>query len=100
MFLVFQIVQVVIGVFMWTLIGQGALALLIGEDRHANPVYRLFSAFTRPLWRAARYLAPKSLPDARIGIVALLLLLALRFAIYLLFYAFGWISAVGVTAQP
>jgi hypothetical protein len=100
MFQVFQVVQLAIGFFMWTLIGQGALALLIGEKRHANPVYRVFAAITWPVWWAARRLSPKALPDARMGIVALLLLLALRFAIYMLFYAAGWIPTVGVTSQP
>jgi len=94
MFLVFQILQIGIGLLMWTLIGQGVLALLIGERRHGNAVYRLFQAVTWPLWRITRILSPIRLGEFQTGLVAFFLLLALRFAVYMAFYAMGWIPSI------
>jgi tryptophan-rich sensory protein len=94
MFQIFQLIQIVIGFFMWTLIGQGALALLIGEKRHTNPVYRLFQFVTRPLWRAVERFVPARWSALQVGLTILAVLVILRFAVYTVFYALGWIPSV------
>jgi len=99
MFAVFQLLQMVLGFVMWTLIGQGALALLIWPRRHANAIYRVLSWITWPVRRPIRMLMPKFVNDVHIGWVALLLLGILRLGIYMAFYSQGWIPTIQPPAQ-
>jgi uncharacterized protein YggT (Ycf19 family) len=93
-FKLYQVLSLVLGVLTWTLIGQGLLALMLGEGRNSNPVYRLFAAITRPLLRVSRWLAPGFVADAHLGWLALFLVLALRVGLYMFFYSQGWIPSI------
>jgi hypothetical protein len=61
-------------VAMLSLLGQGAVALLSGQNRHANPIYQLFSVITRPVIRGVRFIAPKPIIDKHVPFVAFCLL--------------------------
>jgi uncharacterized protein YggT (Ycf19 family) len=99
-FRVFQILILIVGFMTWTLVGQGALALLIWPNRRQNAIYRLFSAITWPAWRVARALSPRFVSDAQAGFVAFLLLILLRFGLYFFFYSQGWIPSISEPARP
>jgi uncharacterized protein YggT (Ycf19 family) len=99
MFRVFQILILIVGFVTWTLVGQGVLAALIWPNRHQNAIYRMFSAITWPAWRVARAISPRFVSDAQTGFVALLLLILLRFGLYMLFYSQGWIPSISDTPR-
>lgn len=94
MFKLFQILLLIDGVFMWTLIGQGLLGLLVGAKREANFIYRFMSLITRPVWKLTRIITPKFVGDAYIGLIAIFLLLALRLVLYMVFSYYGWIPSM------
>lgn len=92
MYALFQIVQLLIRLLIYTFIGKSVLALLVGEGHRNNPVWRLFEAVTRPVWRLVRGVAPRFVPDAAISVLAVCLLIALNLGLYVLFYRQGWIT--------
>ncbi len=94
MFALYQILSLLIGVLMWTLIGQGLLALILGERRQQNFVYRFMAAITRPVLWLTRLVTPRLVLDRHLGWLALFLLLLLRVALYMFFYAQGWIPSI------
>ncbi len=94
MFALYQILSLLIGVLMWTLIGQGLLALILGERRHQNFVYRFMAAITHPILWLTRRITPRLVLDRHLGWIALFLLLLLRIALYMFFYAQGWIPTM------
>ena len=94
MFKLFQIIQLVLGALMWTLVGQGVLALILGQKRATNFVYRFFTHITSPVMKPTRLIAPKFVADAHIGFLALFLLIMLRLAIYMFFAYNGWIPSM------
>ncbi len=96
MFQLYQLLSLALGVLMWTLIGQGLLAVMIGRQRDQNFVYRFFAAITRPLLRLTRWLTPGFVADAHLGFVALFLVLAARVGLYMLFFSQGWIPSLEV----
>lgn len=97
MFKLFQILLLIDGVFMWTLIGQGVLGLLVGAKREANFIYRFMSLITQPVWKLTRLITPKFVGDAYIGLVAIFLLLAIRLVLYMVFSYYGWIPSMAPT---
>ncbi|MBI3140517.1 MAG: hypothetical protein HYZ19_01475 [Rhodocyclales bacterium] len=99
MFTVFQILMLVDGFFMWSLIGQGLLGLLIGRNRHNNFFYKFLSQVTRPAIVATRFIVPKAVGNEYMGFIAVGLLVLLRFALYFVWYANGWIP-LGVSDVP
>ena len=62
------------------MLGQGLLYVLAGSARQQNLVYRMFATVTAPVMKAARYLTPRFIVDAHIGLVAFFLLVVLWFA--------------------
>jgi len=58
-------------------LGQGVLWLLAGSGREKNPVYNLFRTITSPVTRFARFVTPRFVIDAHIGLVAFFLLMVL-----------------------
>jgi len=54
--------------------GQGLLALLAGNRRHNNGVYRLFLLITRPVIKLVRIIAPPQVIDKHLPFVAFFLL--------------------------
>lgn len=94
MYALYQILSLLISALMWTLIGQGVLALILGERRAQNFVYRFMATITWPMMRLTRILTPRLVLDRHLGWVAVLLLLFLRLALYMFFYAQGWIPTL------
>jgi len=58
-------------------LGQGVLWLLAGSRREKNPVYNLFRTITSPVTRVARFVTPRFVIDAHIGLVAFFMLVVL-----------------------
>lgn len=91
MFVVFQLLMLVDGFFMWSLIGQGALVLLAGQRRHHNIFYQFLARINKPVLSVTRAIMPRFILDQHIGFVAVILLLIIRLPIYFIWYANGWI---------
>jgi uncharacterized protein YggT (Ycf19 family) len=91
MFTVFQVMMLIDGFFMWSLIGQGVLALLAGQQRHGNVIYRFLGQITRPVIAATRLIIPRIVSDRHLGALAVVLLVLIRFVLYIIWYANGWI---------
>lgn len=87
----YTLLSYVIAVLMWTLIGRGVLRLLIPGDPSKNPVYQLFTWALWPVLAPLRATLGRIVPHAHLGWYAFILLLALRFALYMLFYSQGWL---------
>lgn len=56
------------------LLGQGFLALLAGNRRHANAVYQLFVIVTRPVLRIMRKISPSWIIDGHLPLAAVFFL--------------------------
>ena len=69
------------------MLGQGLLYVLAGSARQQNLVYRMFATVTAPVMKAARYLTPRFIVDAHIGLVAFFLLVVL------------WVAALALKVQ-
>lgn len=91
MFLLFQILILIDGFFMWTLIGRGALGLILGPQREANPIYRMFTLIAHPLISFAWWATRGCLPNRYLAASAVVSLLLLRVVLYVVWYANGWI---------
>lgn len=98
MYALFQAMQMLIRLLVYTFIGQGLLALLVGPAYRENVVWRFFEAITRPAWRLTRGLAPRRIGDRAIAPLAVLLLLLANIGLYMLFYSQGWITTGGNAA--
>ena len=72
--LLLSLVRVLVEVAGFALLGQGVLALLAGNRRHDNPVYRLFALVTAPAVRAVRLVTPRFILDRHLPFVAFFLL--------------------------
>ncbi len=72
--LLIALLRAVAEVALLFLAGRGILALLAGERRHDNPVYRLFVLLTRPALRFARIVSPPQVIDRHLPAVAFFLL--------------------------
>ena len=66
------------------LLGQGMLALLAGQKRHANPIYQLFALITQAPRRLVARLLPHTLGESAIGICCFILLFCLWLGLALL----------------
>lgn len=91
MLTLYTLLQYALAVLMWTLIGRGVLRLLIPGDPMRNPVYRLFTWACWPLLAPLRATIGRWAPHAHLGWYALILVLALRLGLYMLFYGMGWL---------
>lgn len=60
-----------------SLIGQGVLYVLAGRGREVNVFYKILCILTLPVFKLARLVAPRFVPDRYLGLVALVLLVAL-----------------------
>lgn len=58
-------------------LGQGVLWVIAGAKRQENVVYKLFKTLTSPVTRATRFITPRIIIDAHIGLVAFFLLMVL-----------------------
>jgi hypothetical protein len=66
------------------LLGQGLLALLAGESRHANLFYKILEIVTTPVVRLTRSLSPSFIADTRVPVLAFFLLFCLWIGLALL----------------
>lgn len=95
MLTIYTLIQFMLAVLMWTLVGRGVLRLLIPGEPMANPVYRLFSWALWPVLAPLRATLGRVVPAAHLGGYALFLLLAARVGFYMLFYSQGWLVLPG-----
>jgi ABC-type uncharacterized transport system permease subunit len=58
-------------------LGQGVLWVIAGAKRQENVVYKLFKTLTSPVTRVTRFITPRIIIDAHIGLVAFFLLTVL-----------------------
>ena len=100
MYAFYQVLQLLIRLLIYTFIGQGLLVVLAGQRYRENFVYRFFDKITRPFWRATRWLAPRFINDAAIGLLTIFLLVALNIGLYMLFYSQGWITPPRSDGSP
>lgn len=56
------------------LLAQGLIGLLAGKARDNNFVYRLLKVVTAPVMKGVRFITPKFVPDAHIGLATFFLL--------------------------
>jgi hypothetical protein len=73
MLLLLRICKILLEVGWLALVGQGVMFLLAGRGRENNFVYLLFRTVTTPLARVARWITPRFVADAHIGLIAFLL---------------------------
>jgi hypothetical protein len=92
MYSLFQVIQLLLRLMVYTFIGKGLLALLAGSRYRDNFIWRFFDTVTRPLWRLTRALAPRFIADTAIAYLAVLLLITINIGLYMLFYSQGWIT--------
>lgn len=71
---VVSILRALVEVALLALLGQGAVGLLSGARRAANPIYVLFQFVTKPAIRFARWLTPKVILDQHVPFVAFFLM--------------------------
>lgn len=74
MLFVVSIFKLLAEIALLALLGQGVLALLAGAKREQNMFYQMLQIVTRPVLRAARFVAPKVVLDRHVPLVAALLL--------------------------
>ena len=78
---VLSVLRALVEVAMLALLGQGAVALLSGARRAANPVYQLFQIVTRPVIAVFRWISPRAIIDRHLPFVAFFLLFWLWIAL-------------------
>ena len=69
--------RVLVEICLFSLIGQGILAVLPGMDREKNVFYLILKTLASPAWRVARWISPKFVLDRHVGWVALFIVLVL-----------------------
>jgi len=87
--------RILVEICLFSLIGQGVLAVLPGVDREKNPFYLVLKTLASPAWRLARWVSPRFVVDQHIGWVALFILAALWIALALAKQIVGAIEAGG-----
>jgi hypothetical protein len=93
-FLIYQLLQILLGYFMWTLLGQGVLFLFVGQQGDRNFIYRMFRLINLPVTWPLRRIAPRFIVDRHIGFLALALVVLLRLVVYMVFFRAGLIPPI------
>lgn len=70
-------VRMLVEICLFSLIGQGVLAVLPGVERQKNVFYLVLKTIASPAWRLARWISPRFVVDQHVGWVALFILLVL-----------------------
>ncbi|MFP5357217.1 MAG: hypothetical protein ACLGHI_02025 [Gammaproteobacteria bacterium] len=94
MFSVFQALQIILGTWMWTLLGMAILVLFMGHKRFDNPIYKFMGWVVWPVTRFTRLITPRVIVDTHIPLLSLLVIFVARIGSYMLFYSQGWIPPV------
>lgn len=79
--LVVSVLRTLIEVAGFSLLGQGALAVLAGKSRGDNLFYRILQTITGPVTRAVRRVTPRVVIDAHIPFLTFFLLFWLWIAL-------------------
>ncbi len=87
----YALLNFVLALLMWTLVGRAVLWLIVGGNAQGNFVYRFFTRVLAPILLPTRALLPRMIPDAHIGWWAFALLLLMRLALYMLAFTQGWL---------
>jgi hypothetical protein len=66
--------RILVEICLFSLVGQGVLAVLPGVDRAHNVFYLVLKTLASPAWRFARWMSPRFVVDQHIGFVALFIL--------------------------
>jgi len=66
------------------LLGQGVLYVFAGAGREQNVFYQVLKTITAPILRATRFITPRFVADAHIGVAAFFLVAGLWLALTLL----------------
>ena len=90
----YALLNFVLALLMWTLVGRGVLWLIVGGNTQHNFVYRFFTRVLAPVLVPTRALLPRMIPDAHIGWWAFALLILLRVVLYILAFTQGWLPTV------
>jgi ABC-type uncharacterized transport system permease subunit len=75
------ILKAIVEVAGLALLGQGLLFILAGKQRHQNMFYTVLKTITSPVFKAARFLAPRFIVDQHIGFLAFFLLMVIWVAL-------------------
>jgi hypothetical protein len=73
--------RILVEICLFSLIGQGVLAVLPGVDREKNVFYLVLKTLASPGLRLARWVSPKFVVDQHVGWVALFILAVLWIAL-------------------
>ena len=87
------------GFLMWNIIGQGFLALFLGENRFNNAIYKIITAISSPLYVVVGAILPGRQSPFTLGMVSIFLLLVVRFVVYIYFFKMGWIPSIAEPAN-
>jgi hypothetical protein len=66
--------RILVEIALFSLIGQGVLYMLTGENREQNMFYMVLKTIASPAMRFTRWIAPKFVVDQHVGWIALFLL--------------------------
>lgn len=94
----YALLNFIIALFMWTLVGRAVLWLIAGGNVQGNFVYRFFTRMLTPVLVPTRALLPRFIPDAHVGWWAFALLVLLRVGLYVLAFTQGWLPTTANTA--
>jgi len=92
-FKLFQLIQILLGFYTWTLIGQGVLFLFTGANS-PNAVARMFRQINFPATWLTRRLAPRIIADRHIPMLTFMLVIVLRLLTYVVFFRAGAIPVI------
>jgi hypothetical protein len=76
--------RIIVEIALFSLMGQGVLAVLPGVDRDRNLFYQVLKTLASPAMRVARWVSPRFVDDRHVGWVALFILLVLWFGLQIL----------------
>lgn len=85
--------RVLVEIALFSLIGQGVLYALAGENREQNIFYMILKTVASPAMRFARWISPKFVVDRHVGWVALFLLTVLWIGLQVLKQIVGAVEA-------
>ena len=72
--LILGVLRALVEVSMLFLLGQGLLAVLAGNRRHDNTIYKLFVIITAPVLKLMRLISPPQILDKHLPYVAFFVL--------------------------
>jgi len=90
---VISTLRVLVEIALLSLVGQGVLYALAGEQRERNVFYMILKTVASPAMRVARWISPKFVVDRHIGWIALFLLLVLWTGLAILKQIVGAVEA-------